>query len=230
MTDLTKDEVLAMATEAGFLFSDKGYGPDVLHTDGLEYSSRCYERFAALCRAPLVAEIAALKQAHEINADTLNAMQVEIDDWKARAEAELAQVRAEPTHWEVKQGGRVFVLNAQEFTGKSYDLASFKPLYAAPQPAAQEPVAFPMESAPRDSTLVRLLVNFEANSLEDSPDPVWTIGANCFDNDGIDEWKFAGWDWSQDCFAEGAGKPIGWLPMLSAANRAQFAIRRNQHD
>ena len=54
------------------------------------------------------------------------------------AEKELAQVRAEPTHWEVKQGGRVFVLNAQEFTGKSYDLASFKPLYAAPQPAAQE--------------------------------------------------------------------------------------------
>jgi hypothetical protein len=34
---------------------------------------------------PLVAEVERLKQAHEINADTLNAMQVEIDDWKARA-------------------------------------------------------------------------------------------------------------------------------------------------
>jgi len=104
-------------------------------------------------------------------------------------------------------------LNSHTHRIGKYDLALYT---TPPQPAAQEPVAFPMESAPRDSTLVRLLVNFEANSLEDSPDPVWTIGANCFDNDGIDEWKFAGWDWSQDCFAEGAGKPIGWLPMLSA--------------
>ena len=66
---LTKYEVMEMAREAGCAW---------LHEP-------LAQRFAALCRAPLVAENAALKQAHEINADTLNAMQVEIDDWKARA-------------------------------------------------------------------------------------------------------------------------------------------------
>ena len=69
MTDLTKDEVSAVAQKAGCAW---------LHEP-------LAQRFAALCRAPLVEENAALKQAHEINADTLNAMQVEIDDWKARA-------------------------------------------------------------------------------------------------------------------------------------------------
>ena len=72
---LTKDEVVKMAREAGFII-----GRSV--TTGEPDSP---ERFATLCRAPLVAENAALKHAHEINADTLNAMQVEIDDWKARA-------------------------------------------------------------------------------------------------------------------------------------------------
>lgn len=69
MTDPNKDEILAMAREAGCAW---------LHEP-------LAQRFATLCRASLVAENAALKQAHEINADTLNAMQVEIDDWKARA-------------------------------------------------------------------------------------------------------------------------------------------------
>ncbi len=89
MTDLTKDEVLAMAREAGGvqLFTPRELGafhkkaPDI----HISMTPEALERFATLCRAPLVAENAALKQAHEINADTLNAMQVEIDDWKARA-------------------------------------------------------------------------------------------------------------------------------------------------
>ena len=72
MTDLTKDEIVKMARECNLM-------------DGLIPVQSQLERFATLCRAPLVAENAALKQAHEINADTLNAMQVEIDDWKARA-------------------------------------------------------------------------------------------------------------------------------------------------
>ena len=75
MTTLSKDEVVKMAREAGFII-----GRSV--TTGEPNSP---ERFATLCRAPLVAEVERLKQAHEINADTLNAMQVEIDDWKARA-------------------------------------------------------------------------------------------------------------------------------------------------
>ena len=82
MTDLTKDEVVKMAREAGFSQDWQFAVPPATLSN-----------FATLCRAPLVAEIAALKQAHEINADTLNAMQVEIDDWKARA---LKAEQAEP--------------------------------------------------------------------------------------------------------------------------------------
>ena len=72
MTTLSKNEVVRLARECNLM-------------GGLIPVQSQLERFAALCRAPLVAENAALKQVHEINADTLNAMQVEIDDWKARA-------------------------------------------------------------------------------------------------------------------------------------------------
>jgi hypothetical protein len=48
---MTRDDIIKWARDAGFEFADKGYGPDVLHTDGLEYSSRCFERFAALVAA-----------------------------------------------------------------------------------------------------------------------------------------------------------------------------------
>jgi len=82
---------------------------------------------------------------------------------------------------------------------------------SAPSPQWQ-----PIETAPRDSTVLRLLVEFSDNSLEDTSEPVWTIGTNCFDNDGIDAWQFAGWNWTHDCFTEGHGKPIGWLPMGEA--------------
>lgn len=34
-----------------------------------------------------------------------------------------------PYAWEVIQGGRAFLLSAQEFSGKTYDCASFTPLY-----------------------------------------------------------------------------------------------------
>lgn len=45
---MTKDEIIDMAKVVGFFFNDKGYGPEVLHTEALEYSSQCFERFAAL--------------------------------------------------------------------------------------------------------------------------------------------------------------------------------------
>lgn len=73
-----------------------------------------------------------------------------------------------------------------------------------------------METAPRNGTMLRLLVEFEAHATEDGPGPFWTIGANCFGNDGIDKWQFAGWDWCHDCFTQGEGKVVGWLPMLVA--------------
>lgn len=70
-----------------------------------------------------------------------------------------------------------------------------------------------MTSAPRDGTMVRLLVEFEEHSTEDA-DQAPTIGANNFDNDGEDRWQFAGWCWSHDHFVEGKGVPVGWLPIL----------------
>jgi len=72
-----------------------------------------------------------------------------------------------------------------------------------------------MATAPRDGTLVRLLVEFTEHATEDSdamPSP--TIGANSFDHTGDDAWQFAGWSWEQDCFTQGAGEPVGWLPLL----------------
>ena len=72
-----------------------------------------------------------------------------------------------------------------------------------------------MATAPRDGTLVRLLVEFIEHATEDSeamPSP--TIGANSFDHTGEDLWQFAGWSWEQDCFTQGVGEPVGWLPLL----------------
>ncbi len=80
-----------------------------------------------------------------------------------------------------------------------------------------EPVAWAMETAPKDSTMVRLLVrydhsNMESHPLEESLEPSWTIGFNNMQYDGEDVWQIAGWDWQQDSFTQSAGTPIGWLP------------------
>lgn len=75
----------------------------------------------------------------------------------------------------------------------------------------------PMDTAPRDSTMLRLLVkpDLEAfTSFEDTADaPYETIGFNNLENTDIDTWEFAGWDWSHDCFVTGHGEPIGWAPL-----------------
>ena len=82
--------------------------------------------------------------------DELNAMQVEIDDWKARAEAaeaELARVRAgEPFGWYSAKEDDFMLdkirktherLNSHTHRIGKYDTA----LFTAPQPAAQEPTS-----------------------------------------------------------------------------------------
>ena len=75
-----------------------------------------------------------------------------------------------------------------------------------------------MATAPRDGTMVRLLVEFTEHATEDA-DQAPTIGANNFENDGEDRWQFAGWCWSHDHFTQGKGEPIGWLPMLDEPRR-----------
>lgn len=78
--------------------------------------------------------------------------------------------------------------------------------------ASIEPM--PLETAPKDGTIVRLLVQFEHGNLEDTPEPQWTIGENSKDNTGEDVWQFAGWNWSHDVFCEGTGKVLSWLPLV----------------
>ncbi|MBI6621156.1 hypothetical protein YA0783_22925 [Pseudomonas corrugata] len=73
-----------------------------------------------------------------------------------------------------------------------------------------------MESAPKDGTLIRLLVSFDEHSTEDEEEAP-TIGANNFDNDEEDVWRFAGWCWAHDHFTQGVGTPVGWLPMIDVS-------------
>ena len=47
---MTRDDVIRAAREAGFHFHDAGFAP-TLHTVPLEYSEKCFERFAALIEA-----------------------------------------------------------------------------------------------------------------------------------------------------------------------------------
>ncbi|WFS20584.1 hypothetical protein P9K38_09705 [Pseudomonas sp. 905_Psudmo1] len=84
-----------------------------------------------------------------------------------------------------------------------------------------------MATAPRDGTMVRLLVEFTEHATEDA-DQAPTIGANNFENDGEDRWQFAGWCWSHDHFTQGQGEPIGWLPMLDEPRRIAPAQQEQQ--
>lgn len=74
----------------------------------------------------------------------------------------------------------------------------------------------PIETAPKDGTLLFLLVDADIDS-EDSSMPTEnklsyrTIGHNNFDDDRRDIWQFAGWCWSHDHWVEGRGKPTHWM-------------------
>ncbi|MGH6950840.1 MAG: hypothetical protein ACREH4_08205 [Vitreimonas sp.] len=78
---------------------------------------------------------------------------------------------------------------------------------------------FDMSMAPRDNTLLMLLVDYTDCANDTRPthfdEETWpigrTLGFNNFANDEIDEWKFAGWCWAQDHFIAGKGKPIAWM-------------------
>ena len=183
MTTLSKDEVVRLAREAGYRADAKMHDHDY----------DLFLNFYTLCRAPLVAEVERLERWHaEINADTLNAMQVEIDDWKARAEvaeAELARVREqEPAGYFVPEGW--------DALGRVTDWAQVvknqgTPLYATPpQPAAQEPdcattgvcvrsglYASPPSAVPVVEQLVEQLVE-ALDGLFSGDVVVWSLGGS----------------------------------------------------
>lgn len=84
----------------------------------------------------------------------------------------------------------------------------------------------PMDLAPRDGTMLRLLVDYRdgGGPLEDAEE-AWTIGFNSFENTEEDRWQFAGWSWSQDCWCEGSGTPIAWAPFDPATPPAPVPTR-----
>ena len=76
----------------------------------------------------------------------------------------------------------------------------------------------PIETAPKDGSILRLFVDYSVEdgfgALEDA-ETAWTIGFNQLVDTGDDVWEFAGWDWCVDCFSQGRGKILGWLPFHS---------------
>lgn len=82
----------------------------------------------------------------------------------------------------------------------------------------------PMDTAPKDGTLIRLLIapdDARQHPLEDSENSTPTIGFNNLKHDGEDCWRFAGWCWEQDHFTAGTGNPVGWAPFIDDANAPQ---------
>lgn len=84
----------------------------------------------------------------------------------------------------------------------------------------------PIETAPKDGTLILLMVAADADS-EASSMPTEdamtyrTIGANNFSNDREDRWQFAGWCWSHDHWVEGRGTPVRWQPLPASPSEAE---------
>lgn len=88
---------------------------------------------------------------------------------------------------------------------------------------------WPMASAPKDGTMLRLLVvpdQEEFTAFDDSLTPYETIGSNNLSDTQEDRWEFAGWDWQQDCFINGRGEVIGWTAFKAAVpSHFEEAIR-----
>lgn len=122
----------------------------------------------------------------------------------------------------------MFDVDGRHYTGKTReacqamlraslidDVAEITALFtSAPTPGTPEGWQ-PPDTAPKDSTLLLLLVEPEQCATEDGP-LCRTIGGNNFDNDGVDRWQFAGWDWCNDRFIDGIGKVLGWMPLPAA--------------
>lgn len=70
-----------------------------------------------------------------------------------------------------------------------------------------------LSDPPKDGRMLCLLVDYSDGDhpLEDAKQ-AWTIGYNTLADTGDDEWLIAGWSWEQDCYTDGRGTVIGWLP------------------
>ena len=142
MTDLTKDEIVKMAREAGYRADAKMHDHDY----------DLFLNFYTLCRAPLVAEVERLEQWHAEMADNRNAIASERDTLKA----ELARVQAVAEWQGSADGGKswrridkprgesiesrvAYLRNMTNSQGRPIYL--IRALYTTPKPAAQEPTS-----------------------------------------------------------------------------------------
>ena len=84
-----------------------------------------------------------------------------------------------------------------------------------------------MDSAPKDGTLVLLLVDVQEGDPDEYFAPLEderysrTVGFCCEDHNGDPEWQFSGYNWMQDHFTQGGGVPIRWAPLKLATNERQ---------
>jgi len=79
--------------------------------------------------------------------------------------------------------------------------------------AASEAEWQPAETAPKNGTIVELMVDYTdgGGPLHDAI-VACTIGWNSLSDTGEDEWQIVGWSWEQDCICAGSGKILAWRP------------------
>ena len=138
MTALTKDEIVKMARDAGAIIDPQwGIASNI--------GTATFERFAALCRAPLVAENAALKEQLKALGVYNESTKVElarvqaVAEWQGSADGGKIWRRIDKPRGESIESRVAYLRNMTNSQGRPIYL--IRALYTTPQPAAQEPTS-----------------------------------------------------------------------------------------
>ena len=135
MTDLTKDEIVKMAREAGYRADAKMHDHDY----------DLFLNFYTLCRAPLVAENAALKEHLKALGVYNESTKVElarvqaVAEWQGSADGGKSWRRIDKPRGESIESRVAYLRNMTNSQGRPIYL--IRALYTTPKPAAQEPTS-----------------------------------------------------------------------------------------